>query len=184
MWCNIAGYLIHGISRYHIGLETRERTYRDAASLSRIVDNAHTLLFCQNLLFICFRDPEPQILDYRTQQYKIFPYLAASFAVRFAGIQLWNMYTDVVSELAGGDLEKLPEVKCFICLCTYCTEINIHLLLLALVWVFAQYHSGVCWWCSEETCCLKVQVHTYYRENVLSLYMQAVCWALRIERKN
>ena len=91
----------------------------------------HILFLANILLFICFRDPEPQILDYRTQQYKLFPYLAASFAVRFAGIQLWNMYKDVVSELAGGDLERLPEVKCFICLCTYCTEINIHFLLLS-----------------------------------------------------
>jgi hypothetical protein len=135
--------LVHDISRYHIGLKTWEKTCREAASLSTIVDNAHTFLLCQNLIFICFRDPEPQILDYRTQQYKIFPYLAVSFAVRFAGMQLWNMYTDVVSELAEGNLERLPEVKYFICLCTYCTEINIHWLLLALVLVFAQYHSAV-----------------------------------------
>lgn len=60
-------------------------------------------------------DPEPQILDYRTQQYKLFPYLAASFAERFAGIRLWKMYRDVVSELAGGDLERLPELHALSC---------------------------------------------------------------------
>ena len=92
----------------------------------------HILFFANIFLFICFRDPEPQILDYRTQQYKLFPYLAASFAVRFAGIRLWNIYKNVVSELAEGDLERLPEVKCFTFSCTYCAEINIHLLFLAL----------------------------------------------------
>jgi len=92
----------------------RQKTYKDAASHSRRVD-LHILFFANIVHFICFRDPEPQILDYRTQQYKLFPYLAASFAERFAGIRLWKMYRDVVSELAGGDLERLPEVNCFIC---------------------------------------------------------------------
>lgn len=127
----------------------------------------HILFFLANILrFICFRDPEPQILDYRTQQYKLFPYLAASFAERYAGIQLWKMYTDVVSELVGGDLERLPEVNYFICLSTYCTEINILLILLALFRVFAEYRSAVSCCCSGETCCLQVQVHACYRENV------------------
>jgi hypothetical protein len=150
-----------------------KKPHRDVSSHTRRVDTAHRgFLLANILLFICFRDPEPQILDYRTQQYKLFPYLAASFAGRFAAIRLWNMYQDIVSELAGGDLERLPEVKCFICLCAYCIEINllnaqlnpichllplgahpilhisririkIHLLMLTLLWVFPQYCSGV-----------------------------------------
>jgi len=127
----------------HWPQNTDKKTYKDAASHSRRVDTAHTF-FANILRFICLRDPEPQILDYRTQQYKLFPYLAASFAERYAGSRLWKMFTDVVSELEGGDLERLPEVNCFICLCTYCTEINIYLLLLALFRVFSKYHSGVC----------------------------------------
>jgi hypothetical protein len=62
------------------------------------------------LLYNCFREPEPQILDYRTQQYKLFPYLAASFALKFTGMWLLNMHEEVISELEGGDLERLPEV--------------------------------------------------------------------------
>jgi acyl-CoA oxidase len=71
------------------------------------------------LLCNCFREPEPQILDYRTQQYKLFPYLAASFAVKFTAIWLWNMYNEVISELEGGDLERLPEVGLFSSQCTH-----------------------------------------------------------------
>jgi hypothetical protein len=42
------------------------------------------------------------------------------------------MYKDVVSELAGGDLERLPEVKCLSCLCAHCAEIKTHLLMFTL----------------------------------------------------
>jgi acyl-CoA oxidase len=65
------------------------------------------------LLCKCFREPEPQILDYKTQQYKLFPYLAAVFALKFAGMWLLNMHTEVISEVEGGDLERLPEVRLF-----------------------------------------------------------------------
>jgi acyl-CoA oxidase len=63
------------------------------------------------LLCDCFREPEPQILDYRTQQHKLFPFLAASFAYGFVGKWLSNMHNEVISELEGGDLERLPEVR-------------------------------------------------------------------------
>jgi hypothetical protein len=60
----------------------------------------------------CFREMEPEILDYRTQQYKLFPNLAASFAIRFTASWSWKMYNDIISELEGGDLGRLPEVHC------------------------------------------------------------------------
>ena len=62
-------------------------------------------------LLLYFREPEPQILEYRTQQYKLLPNLATAFAIRQSAYFAWKMYNDVVSELEGGDLERLPEVK-------------------------------------------------------------------------
>lgn len=54
---------------------------------------------------------EPQIIDYQTQQYKIFPAIAISLAYKFAASWLWDVYNDVTSQLEQGVLERLPEVK-------------------------------------------------------------------------
>ena len=59
--------------------------------------------------------PEVQILDYVTQQYKIFPNLAACFAFRMAADWIWNMYNTVTAELDQGDLDKLPELHALSC---------------------------------------------------------------------
>lgn len=53
---------------------------------------------------------EPQIIDYQTQQYKIFPAIGISLAYKFAASWLWDVYNDVTSQLEKGDLERLPEV--------------------------------------------------------------------------
>ncbi|CAH1737123.1 probable peroxisomal acyl-coenzyme A oxidase 1 [Aphis gossypii] len=58
---------------------------------------------------------EPQILDYQTQQYKIFPAIAISLAYKFAATWLWNVYNDVTSKLEEGDLERLPELHAMAC---------------------------------------------------------------------
>lgn len=60
-------------------------------------------------------EPEPQILDYRTQQFKLLPNIAAVYCFRFAANWLWNMYNNVTSELEGGDLERLPELHAISC---------------------------------------------------------------------
>lgn len=62
-----------------------------------------------------FREREPQILDYRTQQYKLFPALATCLAMKFSATWLWDMYNSVTSELEQGDLERLPEVSLLHC---------------------------------------------------------------------
>lgn len=68
-------------------------------------------------------EPEPQILDYRTQQYKLFPSLATSFAFRFTANWLWNLYNEVNVELEKGTLGRLPELHALSCclkaVCTY-----------------------------------------------------------------
>ncbi|KAJ8865835.1 hypothetical protein PR048_033357 [Dryococelus australis] len=62
-------------------------------------------------------EPEPQIMDYRTQQYKLFPNIAMCFAMRFAALRLWNIYNNVTSDLNEGDLERLPEVMIALSYC-------------------------------------------------------------------
>ena len=56
-------------------------------------------------------EPEPQIIEYRTQQYKLFPAIATVFALRYAAMWLWDVYNSVSSDLEHGDMEKLPEVN-------------------------------------------------------------------------
>lgn len=61
--------------------------------------------------FMFRSEPEPQIMDYQTQQYKLFPAIATVFALNSSASWLWDVYNSVSSELEQGDLEKLPEVK-------------------------------------------------------------------------
>ncbi|XP_031842870.1 acyl-coenzyme A oxidase 1 isoform X2 [Nomia melanderi] len=60
-------------------------------------------------------EPEAQIINYITQQYKIFPNLAACLAFRSAADWIWNMYNIVTGELDQGDLESLPELHSLSC---------------------------------------------------------------------
>ena len=68
----------------------------------------------QYLSFFLFRQPEVQILDYVTQQYKIFPHIATCFAIKVTASCVWDMYNTVQSQLHHSDYEKLPEVGTFI----------------------------------------------------------------------
>uniref|UniRef100_A0A6M2DSR8 Acyl-coenzyme A oxidase n=1 Tax=Xenopsylla cheopis TaxID=163159 RepID=A0A6M2DSR8_XENCH len=60
-------------------------------------------------------EPEPQILDYVTQQYKLFPNIAKCFVFRMTSEWLWDMYNSVTSELESGDMERLPELHAMSC---------------------------------------------------------------------
>uniref|UniRef100_A0A8D2QS40 Acyl-coenzyme A oxidase n=1 Tax=Zosterops lateralis melanops TaxID=1220523 RepID=A0A8D2QS40_ZOSLA len=55
-------------------------------------------------------DPEPQILDYQTQQYKLFPLLATAYAFHFVGAYIKNTYQRVSGDISTGDLSELPEL--------------------------------------------------------------------------
>ncbi|CAH0562111.1 unnamed protein product [Brassicogethes aeneus] len=59
--------------------------------------------------------PEPQIIDYVTQQYKLFPYIAMSFAFQYSASWLWDIYNNVTGELESGQLENLPELHALAC---------------------------------------------------------------------
>ncbi|XP_032663048.1 probable peroxisomal acyl-coenzyme A oxidase 1 isoform X2 [Odontomachus brunneus] len=60
-------------------------------------------------------EPEPQIMDYVTQQYKLFPNLAACYAFRISADWIWDMYNNVTAELDQGELERLPELHALAC---------------------------------------------------------------------
>ncbi|XP_050483385.1 probable peroxisomal acyl-coenzyme A oxidase 1 isoform X5 [Bombus huntii] len=59
--------------------------------------------------------PEVQILDYVTQQYKIFPHIATCFAIKVTASWVWDMYNTVQSQLHQADYEKLPELHSLSC---------------------------------------------------------------------
>lgn len=53
--------------------------------------------------------PETQVIDYKTQQSRLFPLLATAFAYRFVGEWLSWLYTDVTQRLQANDFSTLPE---------------------------------------------------------------------------
>lgn len=55
-------------------------------------------------------EPEPQILDYVTQQHKLFISIATSHAFIFTSYWLWDLYIDYLQSQAAGNYERLPEV--------------------------------------------------------------------------
>ncbi|KAK8692879.1 hypothetical protein V6N13_070483 [Hibiscus sabdariffa] len=54
--------------------------------------------------------PETQVIDYKTQQNRLFPLLASAYAFRFVGEWLKWLYTDVTQRLQANDFSTLPEV--------------------------------------------------------------------------
>ncbi|XP_074871002.1 peroxisomal acyl-coenzyme A oxidase 1 isoform X2 [Carettochelys insculpta] len=55
-------------------------------------------------------EPEPQILDYQTQQYKLFPLLATAYAFHFVGAYMKKTYHRITGDINQGDLSELPEL--------------------------------------------------------------------------
>ncbi|KAJ1371674.1 hypothetical protein KIN20_033660 [Parelaphostrongylus tenuis] len=53
---------------------------------------------------------EVQILDYQTQQYRLFPQLARAFAFMFAGYKIRDLYVKVSKQLTEGKVDLLPEI--------------------------------------------------------------------------
>uniref|UniRef100_A0A1D1Z8Z8 Acyl-coenzyme A oxidase n=1 Tax=Anthurium amnicola TaxID=1678845 RepID=A0A1D1Z8Z8_9ARAE len=53
---------------------------------------------------------ETQVIDYKTQQSRLFPLLASAYAFRFVGEWLKWLYTDVTQRLQANDFSTLPEV--------------------------------------------------------------------------
>ncbi|KAM3623509.1 uncharacterized protein V6R79_012045 [Siganus canaliculatus] len=55
-------------------------------------------------------EPEPQILDYQTQQYKLFPLLATAYAYAFVGKYMSETYQRISGDINAGDFSELPEL--------------------------------------------------------------------------
>jgi len=51
------------------------------------------------------------VLDYQTQQYKLFPLLAAAYAYWFGGLKMRDIYFILDEEMRRGNTELLPEVR-------------------------------------------------------------------------
>ncbi|XP_017768288.1 PREDICTED: probable peroxisomal acyl-coenzyme A oxidase 1 [Nicrophorus vespilloides] len=60
-------------------------------------------------------EPETQIMDYITQQYKLFPNIATFFAYSYVAKWLWEYYNNVTGELEAGILDRLPELHAIAC---------------------------------------------------------------------
>lgn len=61
--------------------------------------------------FFSISDPEPQILDFQTQQYKLFPLLATAYAFHFVGRYMKETYLRINESIGQGDLSELPDVR-------------------------------------------------------------------------
>ncbi|XP_037782717.1 peroxisomal acyl-coenzyme A oxidase 1-like [Penaeus monodon] len=55
-------------------------------------------------------EPEPQILDFQTQQYKLLPQIASVFALLFSANDLVTTYLQVSKDMTKGNMEMLPEL--------------------------------------------------------------------------
>ena len=58
---------------------------------------------------------EPQVLDYQTQQMKLFPAISTAYALFFAGSAMRSIYMDIMSAVQAGDTSRMPEVRSAMC---------------------------------------------------------------------
>ena len=56
-------------------------------------------------------EPEPQIMEYQTQQYKLFPLIATVFATFFAAKRVFETFNEYTQNALTGNLQLLPEVN-------------------------------------------------------------------------
>ncbi|CAK1544437.1 unnamed protein product [Leptosia nina] len=54
--------------------------------------------------------PEPQVLDYPTQQHKLFICISSALAMQFTANWLWKTFTKYLSEMKKGNVDNLPEL--------------------------------------------------------------------------
>ncbi|KAG0719987.1 putative peroxisomal acyl-coenzyme A oxidase 1 [Chionoecetes opilio] len=59
--------------------------------------------------------PEPQILEYQTQQYKLLPLIATVFGIHFSARSVWDTYNEVTGSMQEGNLDRLPELHALSC---------------------------------------------------------------------
>ena len=63
------------------------------------------------VFFNCFRDKEPKVLDFQTQQYKLFPVLAFAYATWFVEEDFKRYYNRIYqTEISKGNFQNIAEV--------------------------------------------------------------------------
>jgi len=60
-------------------------------------------------MIVC-SDPEPAVIEFQTQRLKLFPQLAAAYALRFAGKKIIADYARIVADIKRGQTDELPEL--------------------------------------------------------------------------
>ncbi|XP_028031476.1 probable peroxisomal acyl-coenzyme A oxidase 1 isoform X1 [Bombyx mandarina] len=60
-------------------------------------------------------EPECQIIDFLTQQHKLFIGIATCHALKMTATKLWDTFNEVQQQLRGGNLERLPELHALAC---------------------------------------------------------------------
>ncbi|CAN1834694.1 Peroxisomal acyl-coenzyme A oxidase 1 [Linum perenne] len=101
---NVPRQLIYGTMVY-----VRQTIVADASrALSRAVCIA-TRYSAVRRQFGSQNGMETQVIDYKTQQSRLFPLLASAYAYRFVGEWLEWLYKDVTQRLAAKDFSTLPE---------------------------------------------------------------------------
>ena len=60
-------------------------------------------------------EPEPQILEYQTQQLKLFPSLALVMGFSFAAESLWAAYEEGLQSVEEGDMDALADLHAASC---------------------------------------------------------------------
>ncbi|PIO26413.1 hypothetical protein AB205_0002950, partial [Aquarana catesbeiana] len=81
-----------------------------ARSLSRACTIAIRYSAVRHQSEIRVGDPEPQILNFQTQQYKLFPLLATAYAFHFVGSYMSETYHRITGDIQQGNLNELPEL--------------------------------------------------------------------------
>ncbi|XP_018427966.1 PREDICTED: peroxisomal acyl-coenzyme A oxidase 1 isoform X1 [Nanorana parkeri] len=84
-----------------------------ARSLSRACTIAIRYSAVRHQSEIRVGDPEPQILNFQTQQYKLFPLLATAYAFHFVGSYMSQKYHRITGDIQQGNLSELPELHAF-----------------------------------------------------------------------
>lgn len=76
---------------------------------------SHFIVFSKSLkndLDFISRAGEVQVLDFQTQQYRLFTQIASAYALMIAGRASAAAYTRVSAEIESGNLDDMPVVSC------------------------------------------------------------------------
>ncbi|KAL7165054.1 hypothetical protein ACSBR2_040859 [Camellia fascicularis] len=105
MQSNVPRQLVYGTMVY-----VRQTIVADAScALSRAVCIATRYSAVRRQFGSQNGGPETQVIDYKTQQSRLFPLLASAYAFRFVGEWLKWLYMDVTQKLQANDFSTLPE---------------------------------------------------------------------------